>query len=155
MVSLTYTTNEKVKKLLKEVNSKKVTRFGKILPKLVNLTAGVLAAPLSKTITNSIWRGVFPNKANISLVSPLDKKTPDKNYVSKFRPVSVIPTSSKILVKVIKSYLMKSMDNYFFLSFTIWYFYLILSSKNFYFFFVMCLFIISSMIIPCQILPRP
>ena len=114
MVSLTYTTNEKVKKLLKEVNSKKVTRFGKILPKLVNLTAGVLAAPLSKTITNSIWRGVFPNKANISLVSPLDKKTPDKNYVSKFRPVSVIPTSSKIFVKVIKSYLMKSMDNYFF-----------------------------------------
>ena len=114
MVSLTYTTNEKVKKLLKEVNSKKVTRFGKILPKLVNLTAGVLAAPLSKTITNSIWRGVFPNKANISLVSPLGKKTPDKNYVSKFRPVSVIPTSSKIFVKVIKSYLMKSMDNYFF-----------------------------------------
>ena len=47
-------------------------------------------------------------------MSPLDKKTPDKNYVSKFRPVSVIPTSSKIFVKVIKSYLMKSMDNYFF-----------------------------------------
>ena len=45
--SLPYTTTEKVKKLLKEINAKKTLGFDKIPPKLVQLTAGILAAPLS------------------------------------------------------------------------------------------------------------
>ena len=81
-------------------------------PKLVKLAAGVLAAPLSKTINNSISKGVFPNEAKIALVSPLDKKTPDKNSVLNYRPVSILPTFSKIFGKVIKNYLMESMDNF-------------------------------------------
>ena len=109
----TYTTTEEVKKLLKEVNAKKASGFDKIPPKLVKLAAGVLAAPLSKTINNSISKGVFPNEAKIALVSPLDKKTPDKNSVLNYRPVSILPTFSKIFGKVIKNYLMKSMDNFF------------------------------------------
>ena len=44
-------------------------------------TINVLAAPLSKTINNSISKGVFPNEAKIALVSPPDKKTPGKNSV--------------------------------------------------------------------------
>ena len=46
-------------------------------------------------------------------MSPLDKKTPDKNSVLNYRPVSILPTFSKIFGKVIKNYLMKSMDNFF------------------------------------------
>ena len=65
-----YSTTEEVKKLLKDINAKKSSGFDKILPKPVKLAAGVLAALLSKTINNSISKGVFPNKANISLVSP-------------------------------------------------------------------------------------
>ena len=110
--SIPYTTTEEVKKLLKEVNAKKASGFDKIPPKLVKLAAGVLAAPLSKTINNSISKGVFPNEAKIALVSPLDKKT-DKNSVLNYRPVSILPTFSKIFGKVIKNYLMKSMDNFF------------------------------------------
>ena len=108
-----YTTTEKVKKLLKEVNAKKVSGFDKIRPKLVKLAAGVLAAPLSKTINNGILKGVFPNEAKVTLVSPLDKKTPDKHSVLNYRPVSIFPTFSKIFGKFIKNYLMKSMYNFF------------------------------------------
>ena len=39
--SISYTTNEEVKKLLKEVNAKKSSGFDKISPKLVKLAAGV------------------------------------------------------------------------------------------------------------------
>ena len=46
-------------------------------------------------------------------MSPLDKKTPDKNPVLNYRPVSILPTFSKIFGKVIKYYLMKSMGNFF------------------------------------------
>ena len=99
--------------MLEEVNAIKASGFDKIPPKLVKLAAGVLAAPLSKTINNSISKGVFPNEAKIALVSPLDKKTPDKNSVLNYRPVSILPTFSKIFGKVIKNYFIKSMDNFF------------------------------------------
>ena len=111
--SIPYTTTEEVKKLLKEVNAKRASGFKKISPKLVKLAARVWAAPLSNTINNSISEGVFPNEAKIALVSTLDKKTPDKNYVLNYRPVSILPTFSKIFGKVIKNNLMKSIDNFF------------------------------------------
>ena len=41
------------------------------------------------------------------------KKTPDKNSVLNYRPVSILPTFSKMFGKVIENYLMKRMDNYF------------------------------------------
>ena len=59
--------------MLKEVNAKRNSGFDKIPPKMVNLAAGVLAAPLSKTINNSISKGVFSNEAKIAIVSPLEK----------------------------------------------------------------------------------
>ena len=45
-------------------------------------------------------------------MSPLDKKAPDKNSVLNYRPLSILPTFSEIFGKVIKNYLMKSMDNF-------------------------------------------
>ena len=44
---------------------------------------------------------------------PLDKKTPDKNSVFQYRPVGIFPPFSKICGKVIKNYLMKSMNIFF------------------------------------------
>ena len=100
--SIPYTTTEEVKKLLKEVNAKKASGFGKISPKLVKLAARVLAAPLSKTINNSISKGVFPNEAKIALVSPLDKKTPDKNSVLNYRQLVYYLLFLKNLVRLLK-----------------------------------------------------
>ena len=39
--------------------TKKISNFDKIPLKLVKLAVGVLAAPLSKTINNSISKGAF------------------------------------------------------------------------------------------------
>ena len=93
-----------------------ITKYGlatKIPPKLVKLAAGFLAAPLSKTMNNSISEGAFPNEAKIALVFPIDKTTPDQISVLSYKLVSILPTLSKIFGKVIKNYLMKSMNNYF------------------------------------------
>ena len=62
---------------------------------------------------NNISKVLFRNEAKIALVSPLDEETPDKNYALNYRSVSILPTVSKIFGSVIKTYLMKSMDNYF------------------------------------------
>ena len=69
--SIPYTTTEEVRKLLKEVNAKKASGFDK-------LAAGVLAAPLSKTI-NSISKGAFPNEAKTDLCLLLIEKHQTKS----------------------------------------------------------------------------
>ena len=56
---------------------------------------------------NSISKGVFHNEAKIALVSPLVKKIPGKNSVLNYRPVSKLPTFSKIFGKIITNSLMK------------------------------------------------
>ena len=91
----------------------KSSRLWQNSPKLVKLAAGVLAAPLSKTINNSISKGVFPNEAKIARVSPLDKKTRNKSFVLNYRSISILLTFSKIFGKAIENYVMKCMDNYF------------------------------------------
>ena len=54
--------------MLKGINAEKASGFDKIPPKMVKLAARVLAAPLSKTINNSISKGIFPNEAKCLLL---------------------------------------------------------------------------------------
>ena len=56
----------------------------------------MLSQRLADAINNSVSKGVFPDNAKIASVSPIDKKSDDKNKVLNFRPVSVLNTFSKI-----------------------------------------------------------
>ena len=85
----------------------------KIPPKLVKISAEVLSQPLANAINNSISKGVFPDNAKISSVSPIDKQSDDKNKVSNFRPVSVLNAFSKIYESVIKNQLISVLNNIF------------------------------------------
>ena len=65
--------------------------------------------PLSNT-KNNTSKFLFSNEAKVGQVSPFDKQTPDKTSVLNFRPIFILYTSKKI-GKVMKNYLMKSMDS--------------------------------------------
>ena len=92
----------KFKNALENIDTKKATSFGKILPKLVKLSAEILNTPLSIAVNNNLKYGIFPNDPKIASVSPLDKGKPNKNEMSNFRPVSILNTFFKIYEKVIK-----------------------------------------------------
>ena len=55
----------------------------------------------------------FPNAPKIASVSPVDKKTDNKNKISNYRPVSVLNTFSKIYETIIKNHLVSEMKNHF------------------------------------------
>ena len=105
-----------VQKHLKNIDTKKATGFDKTPPKLVKLSAEVLSTPLSMAINNSLKHRVFPDDAKIASVIPLDKGKPNKNEISKFRPVSILNTFSKIYEKVIKDQLVSGLGKYLCLS---------------------------------------
>ena len=81
--------------------------------KLVKLAANYLAEPLSQSINNSIKKGLFPENANVSSVTPIDKKTDDKNSVLNFYPISVLNCFSNVYENILKTQLVEKINNLF------------------------------------------
>ena len=107
------TTVENVKKLLNDIDTKKVVGIDTIPPKLIKMASNFLAPIHTTAINSSMENSVFPENAKVATVVPLDKGKPDKNYTSNFRQVSLLNTFSKFYEIVIKDQLVLSMENYF------------------------------------------
>lgn len=78
-----------------------------IIPEICNV--------LTKVVNNILLTGVFPHNLKIAKVLPLFKKG-KKEDVCNYRPISILPTISKIVEKVIEKQIRTYMDdnNYFY-----------------------------------------
>ena len=56
---------------------------------------------------------MFPENAKVASVTPIDKKTDDKNSVLNFRPISILNCFSKVYENILKTQLMEKMNNLF------------------------------------------
>ena len=56
--------------------------------------------------------GIFPDAAKVAMVSPIDKKTDNKNKISNYRPVSVLNVFSKVYEIVSKNALVSVLSDY-------------------------------------------
>ena len=98
--------------MLKSLNSKKAAGTDRLPIKLVKLASEVLSKPLSIAMNNSITSSIFPDRAKVATVVPIDKKTDSKYNVSNFRPVSLLNCFSKICDNYINSHIVNSMSDY-------------------------------------------
>ena len=77
--------------------------------KLVKLASEVLSKHLSIAMSNSITLSTSPDRAKVTTVVPIDKKTDNKYIVSNFRPVSLL----NCFLKICKNYIIvNSISNY-------------------------------------------
>ena len=67
---------------------------------LIKSLKGEIAFPLSILINNSLVNGIVPASMNIAKVLPLHKAK-DRQRLSNYRPISLLPTLSKVLEKVV------------------------------------------------------
>ena len=56
---------------------------------------------------------MFPENANVASVTPIDKKTDEKNSVLNFRPISVLNCLLKVYENILKTQLVEKMNNLF------------------------------------------
>ena len=105
-------TSDEVEKMLKSLNSKKVAGTDRSPIKLVKLAFEALSKPLSLDMNNSITSSTFPDRAQVTTIVPIDKKTNNKHTVSNFRPASLLNYFSKIFQNYIKNHIVNSMNNY-------------------------------------------
>ena len=73
-----------------------------ISSKMLKSTAGAIASPLTKLFNLSISTGNYPSAWKKARVVPIPKGA-DPTLVNNYRPISILPTVSKILEKHVKT----------------------------------------------------
>lgn len=88
-------TSENINKKLVALKVNKACGYDGKPPKLLKLGAPVLCLTLSPIINKCILENVFPSDYKIAQISPVFKKE-NKLQKEKYRPVSVLPSDSKV-----------------------------------------------------------
>lgn len=106
---------EETKSLLTKLDITKAIGQDNIGPYFLKISADTLAPSITYLINLSILEGVFPSHLKVAKVHPIFKKG-DKSLPGNYRPVSVLPTLSKIFEKHVTHHLYLYLSKYKLLS---------------------------------------
>ena len=112
-----FSTNlEEVKVLCKDINIMKSSGIDILSSRLCKDAFMVLGLQLVHLFNCSLYSGKFPAKWKVAKIIPLYKGG-DREQVSNYRPVSLLPLPGKMLEKIVHSRITKFWDNNQFLSY--------------------------------------
>jgi hypothetical protein len=101
--------------VVKSLKTKTSAGHDNIPVDIMKLAINHTASILSKIVNKSFTEGKVPNLLKIAKVSPVFKSG-DKSIISNYRPISVLPSFSKIFEKLVYNRLMNYLNKYFVLS---------------------------------------
>ena len=93
------------------MDATKATGLDCIGPRLLKIASSVITPSITYIINKSIESGVSPCTWKYAKVKPLFK-TGDKDSVNNYRPISILPTLSKIIEKWIVTHFMSYLNKY-------------------------------------------
>ena len=79
--------------------------------RMLKLCGDSIWKPLEIIFKNCLKEGIFPNEWKKANVVPIHKKKNDKQILSNYRPVSLLPVSSKILERLIYNSMYKHISD--------------------------------------------
>ena len=97
-----------IKKYLHGLDAKKAAGYDLLPPKILKLSSDVLSISVCSLINMCINSCSFPDALKCAQISPIHKKDSSLN-ITNYRPVSVLPSLSKIFEKV----LVEQLSDYF------------------------------------------
>ena len=98
--SFRHTTPTEVENIMQSLNRKKATGRDRIPAKLIKPAAGLLSHHLTNVFNQCVDNNEFPFDAKVAEVVPVHKKNDNLNIMN-YRPVSILPSMSKVLEKLI------------------------------------------------------
>lgn len=104
---------ENILKSLKQLNPKKSTGYDGIQPRIVKMSADVIARPISLIINHGIKSNCFPDQLKFADLTPFFKNKEDPLERQNYRPISILPIISKIYESSIAEQLTSFFQNIF------------------------------------------
>ena len=90
-----YITPYEIRKIIDKLDTSKATGLDGIGPKILKHCGDVITPSLASIINKSIQHGMFPDKLKLAKVLPI-LKSGNKDDPNNYRPISILPTVSKI-----------------------------------------------------------
>ena len=95
--------------LLNSTETNKSTGPDNIPPFVLKIAKSIVAGPLTNIVTSSFSKSCFPLRWKKSWIKPLFKGG-DKDLLTNYQPLSLLPTSSKLIERVVRSQLSSYRD---------------------------------------------
>ena len=108
---------EQANKILRNINSRKVTGPDKILPKVFKMSANIIESHLANIINGDLKRNAFSDSAKVASISLIFKGNGERTGIKNCRPGTTLNCFSKVYERFIHKNLMSSVTN-FLLDFT-------------------------------------
>jgi hypothetical protein len=105
------TCEQEVLSVINNMKSKMSTGHDALPPKLVKETSLSILSPLTHIINLSLKHGVVPKSMKLAKVIPIFKSG-EMSQISNYRPISLLPTFSKVLEKIVYTRLYKYFTKY-------------------------------------------
>lgn len=103
--------DKEVEKVIMSLKNKASYGFDEIPVSILKSTKTQISPVLKHVINSSFVSGYFPDKLKMSKVIPLFKKD-DRHKISNYRPVSLLPTISKIFEKIVCNQLVSYLEQF-------------------------------------------
>lgn len=85
--------------------------MGGIGPRLLILSASVVTKSITLIAPKCLLHGIFPKAWKEAKVTPLYKSGP-RDEINNYRPISILPTSSKLIEKFIQVHLFSYLNDF-------------------------------------------
>ena len=99
-IKLKNTTTYEISKIINSLKTKSSHGYDEISDKNLKASASFILSPLTHIFNKILSSGIFPDRLKYSEVQPLFKKG-KKTEISNYRPISLLPSFSKIIEKII------------------------------------------------------
>lgn len=105
----TPTTPQEIIDIAHNLQPNKASGCDDISPKIIKCVITEIAGALTDIFNESLLNGTFPNSMKLAKVTPIHKGD-DRRLMSNYRPISVLPTFSKILEKIMHKRLLHYLE---------------------------------------------
>jgi dihydroneopterin aldolase len=95
-----FTSYNEIEKIVQNLKISNACGYDEISSRVIKACSKTISSPLSHICNQALAKGTFPSRLKFSIVKPLYKKG-NKESISNYRPISLLPSFSKILEKVI------------------------------------------------------
>ena len=101
---------KEISSIIKSIKTKNTHGYDGVSTKILKISSSYITSPLTYICNKIISTGTFPDKLKFSIVKPIHKKGDKMNYTN-YRPISILPTFSKVFEKAIYTRLSEYLIN--------------------------------------------